>query len=111
MKLGKNKTPPPRRQRPQSDLAPGPSAFSYHARRSEYDINLGRDTQREPLSLRTRRLGNFWLQRFGLLILLLVVLVSLLNSLLLSPSVRIMPIAPVASQSLLRDPKIYEAAG
>ena len=110
MRFGRKQAPPTRRQRLPVDAGPKPSTYSYHARRSDFDVNLGRDGQREALAKRSRQFGDFWLQRFGVLILSVVVIISLINSLLLSNNVTIRPLSASGTSFLLRDPKVYEQA-
>ncbi|MDB5170633.1 MAG: hypothetical protein JWO35_327 [Candidatus Saccharibacteria bacterium] len=104
---------PTRRQRLQADDSLKKSAsFSYHARRSDIELNVGRQEQREPSSRLkdSGRFGNFWLNRFGAVILLIALVISAVNVLSLSNSVKIMPLANDASTPLLHDTATYEAA-
>jgi hypothetical protein len=66
------------------------STFSYRARRSEDNINLGRqNTDKPPVS--ALKTTYFWLERSGLIILLIAVVASLINVLSLSSSAEILP--------------------
>jgi cell division septal protein FtsQ len=60
--------------------------------------------------LAKRGFGHFWLQRFGLVILLVAVVVSLANVLSLSVDAEILPLTSGASSSLLGDQAAYQAA-
>jgi hypothetical protein len=66
------------------------NSYSYSSRRSEESLNVGRKTDR--VKEQVARSSSFWLQRFGLLILLIAVCASLFNILTLSstPIVRSM---------------------
>jgi hypothetical protein len=83
--------------------------FSYRSRRSEAVLNTGRQLQRD-LTPRVKHGVNFWLQRFGLFILLVVLIVSIFNALTLSATPKVLPLN--GSQStFLRDLSEYQAAG
>jgi len=96
------------------DLAKPPSTFAYRARRSEADRGTGRQLSGVPIGQAPpgarRGFGRFWLQRAGLIILLLAILASVVNVLSLSADVKVMPLATDANQTLLREKTVYEAA-
>jgi len=93
------------------DLTPPPPAFSYRAQRSEEARGTGRQAQREPTRPSDDKpFGHFWLQRFGLIILLLAVMASAVNILSLSTDAKILPLATDSSRSLLRATAVYENA-
>jgi hypothetical protein len=97
MKLRRTPKAPSGRQRLRHDQPSLPRAFSYHAQRSDQNINTGRQLKRvAPAAART--FGNFWLQRFGQLILLIVLVVSTMTVLSLSGEPRIV-LLPVAGDS------------
>lgn len=112
MKLRRRARLENRRQKlPADDLAPPPPSFAYRAKRSEEDRGTGRQTPHEtpaPAAGATR--GRFWLQRLGLIILLLAVIVSAVNVLSLSADPKVLPLATSSSRSLLRPITDYEAA-
>lgn len=83
--------------------------FSYRSRRSETVLNTGRQLQRD-LAPRVKHGVNFWLQRFGLFILLVVVIVSIFNALTLSANPKVLPLNG-SKGSFLRDLSDYQAAG
>jgi hypothetical protein len=95
VKLRKSKAEetPSRRQRlntANEDRMQVSSTFSYRARRSEDNINLGRQkTAKPPVS--AFKTTYFWLERSGLIILLIAVIASLINVLSLSSSAEILP--------------------
>lgn len=109
MKFHRRAPQPTSRQKlPTDDLAPAQSSFSYRARRSEMERNLGRQAQRDGPAPVSNRAAHFWLQRFGLIILLVAVVASLTNVLSLSNTVRVVPLTDGANRSLLRPTKIYQ---
>jgi hypothetical protein len=99
-----------RRQLELDDLAKPPSTFSYRASRSEQQRDTGRQLQRESAQAAAHRLGHFWLQRFGLVILLAAIVVSLANVLTLSTSAKVITLTTADNQSLLRPPAAYQLA-
>ncbi len=110
MKLRKTKTPPPtNRQRLLGDRQSSPTAFSYHSRRSELELNTGRQLLRTS-TISAKRFGKFWLQRFGLFILLAVALVSLVSSVTLSTDPKVVLVAGSSQQPFLQDKQIYTQA-
>jgi hypothetical protein len=102
MKFRRTPPPPTRRQRLQADtdLSQSPPAFSYRS---------SRRSPQETTPTRTK-IGHFWLQRFGLIILLLAVGVSTINVLSLSTTAKILPLGSDSSQVFLRDQAVYGAA-
>jgi hypothetical protein len=90
-----------RRQRSIPDPQPAAPMFAYRAKRAEpQDANSGRQGS----------LGRFLLQRFGLIILLLALVVSLVNVLSLSPEVRVMPLTAGSNAVLLHSQAVYQSA-
>ncbi|MEK7594836.1 MAG: hypothetical protein AAB436_04315 [Patescibacteria group bacterium] len=103
--------PQTRRQRLQSEEPSRPSSsFSYRSRRSDRSRENGRQKQYENTKRQTARLGRYWLQRFGLLALLLAIIVSAFNVLSLSTNARVLPLTTDSSRSFLRSTEDYEAA-
>lgn len=70
---------------------------------------LGR-AQREAVVRTGQKLGKFWLQRFGLYILLFAALFSAVNMLTLTANVKVLPLAGVQNKTLLRNTLDYESA-
>ena len=110
MKLGRKASPPTGRQRLRS---PGPPSkpinktFSYSSRRSEDALNTGRQLQRDLKDSAAKGL-RYSIQRFGMVVLLLAVLVSLVNILKLSSEANIQPLTAGGSELLLRPQSDYE---
>jgi hypothetical protein len=111
MKLFKQKTTTPSRRQRQ-DHAPGmPANFSYHSRRSsDGSGNTGRDKAREALRPSARRFGNFWVQRFGLLTLLIVAVACLVSMVSLSQKPKIVALRTVEGAELLQPTEVYQSA-
>ncbi|MEO8105095.1 MAG: hypothetical protein ABI602_02040 [Candidatus Saccharibacteria bacterium] len=110
MKLLKTKTPPPsNRQRIMGDRQSSPTAFSYHSRRSELELNTGRQLLRVS-KVSAKRFGKFWLQRFGLFILLSVAAISLVSAATLSTNPKIVLVAGSNQQPFLQNQQIYSQA-
>ena len=110
MKLRNTKTPQPtNRQRLLGDRQSSPTAFSYHSRRSELELNTGRQLLRTS-TMSAKRFGKFWLQRFGLFILLAVALVSLVSSVTLSTDPKVILVAGSSEQPFLQAKQIYTQA-
>ncbi len=93
--LKKTTAEPLRRQRARREQqeTPAPS-FSYYGRRSDKDVTTSRQSsQRSPLAGRAQEhIKTFWMQRFGLTILLIALLVSALNIITLSTIPKILPL-------------------
>ena len=53
-----------------------PTRTAYYSRRTGDEANLGRQQNRPSAKPKAKSILNFWLQRFGLLVLLVVILVS-----------------------------------
>jgi hypothetical protein len=112
MKLRRQARLSTRRQKLSADdLVPAPPSFAYRAKRSEAGRGTGRQTPHEtPATAAGAARGRFWLQRLGLIILLLAVIVSAVNVLSLSADPKVLPLATSSSRSLLRPITDYEAA-
>jgi hypothetical protein len=67
------------------------STYAYSSRRSEEALNVGRKADRAKAKVKAAKTTNFWLQRFGLIILTIAFIVSAFNVLSLSSSPRVMP--------------------
>jgi hypothetical protein len=108
MKLRRSK--PSARQRPVRDIPATPlNKTLYRARRDEPSINTGRKVEREAPQAAHDRL-QFWLQRFGLIILLIAGLASVVNVVSLSNQAKVLPLVAADSGAFLRDTKVYETA-
>ena len=102
-------TPPTRRQRLSADRQAMPQSFSYHRVRSEEDANTGRQFNRPAVGKAAKSLGRFWIQRFGLAILLIVAVVCLFDVLNLSASPRVIVLGS-SNDTALQGLDIYQAA-
>jgi hypothetical protein len=111
MRLRRQPAPQTRRQKLRlDDLAKPPSTFAYRARRSDQERGTGRQLDREQTMAAGRDLGRFWLQRFGLIILLLAIVASLANIFTLSSSVKVVMLTTPSDRLLLRSARTYQAA-
>ncbi len=86
-----------------------PSRTTYYSRRIDTEVNLGRQQDRVTPKPKSNNLLNFWLQRFGLLVLIIVILASIISALSLSNSPRII-ILKSSGYELLADDD-YLSAG
>lgn len=94
MKLFKRSKAPVGRRRPLRDEPTGPPrAFSYHASRSDEQLNTGRQTARTELQRQARRLRAFRLHKAYVSALLVAVLVLVIFSLNLSQHARLVSVA------------------
>jgi hypothetical protein len=110
MKLGRKPPAPTMRQRLRSageSAKPVNKTFSYSSRRSDTGFNTGRQLQRDLKDSAAKGL-RYSIQRFGMVILLLAVLVSLFNILKLSSQPKIQPLTTGGSEVLLRSKTDYE---
>jgi hypothetical protein len=98
-----------RRQRIAGD-SNASASYSYYSRRSETASNTGRDTAREALRPAARKLGNFWVQRFGLLVLIIAASACLINSAQLSSHAKVITVQSAGGAKLLQNSSVYEAA-
>lgn len=82
---------------------------SYHSLRLDHGNNTGRQKSREQRQVSSGNLMHYWLQRFGLLVLLVVSLVSLISALSLSANARII-LLQTTGNSFLHDQNTYQNA-
>ena len=98
------------RLRPEeSKRQPVKQTFSYRAQRSEQSVNTGRKFRAQILNPAAQRLRGFWLQRFGLGILVIVAGICLVTSLSVSANVKIQQIGPNAQSSLFHNQSAYQS--
>jgi hypothetical protein len=83
--------------------------FSYHNQRSEPSTNTGRQFRREVLRPVARNVGSFWVQKFGLGILLIAVGLCLFNVVRLSSDVKLQQLGPINRSSLFHNQAAYQA--
>ena len=99
------------RQRLRHQDAPPQRSFSYSTRQAaEPAINLGRQMNRETLKPAARKLWRLSLQRFGLIILLAAVVLSVGNALSLSTDAQVLPLDSKEKSSFLHSQATYQAA-
>jgi cell division septal protein FtsQ len=103
-----------RRQRRPADPASKRSGMAYRSRRSEEELNTGRQLSRDPAAGSRSRsgggLGRFVAKRFGLIILLITLLFSAVNVLRLSDQAHVMSLTGSGGDSFLHDKAVYETA-
>jgi hypothetical protein len=107
------KTPELSRHRRPSDLSERPSpSLSYYSRRSEHELNTGRDLQRENRKKQLSKIVSvwFWLERFGLIILLVAGGICLFQVLRLSTNAEVLPVSGNTASSFLHSEATYQAA-
>jgi hypothetical protein len=85
------------------------SYSSYYARRADAELNTGRQLDRTQLQAHAKRLGRFWLQRFGLAVLLLAAIICLISVLTLTPSANLQ-LPKNSGQTWLRPTSAYQEA-
>lgn len=83
--------------------------FSYRSRRSDIEINVGRDVQRELVKKEPHN-RFYWLQRLGLIILLTAVVASIVNVLTLSTHPKVQSLNSDQANTFLRDLSEYETS-
>lgn len=100
----------PERRRSRLTEAPKevPASFAYRSRRAGQDDSRNR-FQPKANAASLKNLRQFWVQRFGLAILVVAALVSAVNVLTLSPTAKVMPLDGSTS-SFLRPVPVYEQA-
>lgn len=100
------------RLRPEHSQTRSSSAptFSYHAQRSDQSTNTGRQFRKEILSPAAKSAVNFWVQRFGLAILLVVGAVCFITAVTLSSNVKIQQLGPVNRSSLFHNQAAYQSS-
>jgi len=87
-----------------------PKAFSYYANRNEQDYNLGRNQPREQDTRKRERIMRQLSQRFGLLLVLLVLLVCVIDVLHVSSQPKIVPLTASSTNYFLQPTNTYQQA-
>ncbi len=111
MKLRRNKADSSSVRRRHSNLEeemPKPASFSYRARRSDEALNLGRRERKIVPSMLYS--GRFWLQRSGMIVLLVAIVVSAVNIFSLSTPVRIVSLTSNNASTFVLNKTAYQAA-
>lgn len=115
MALLRKKTASNSRRRPRP-AAQDRQSFSYGARtdqRVDAATNTGRQTGQgrgQAKRPSTDSLKRFWLQRFGMIILITAILVCVVSALTLTPNAKIEPLKATDGSAFLRDQATYQAA-
>ena len=86
-----------------------PTRTAYYSRRNDSEANVGRQQNRTTAKLKPENLFNFWLQRFGLFVLIIVILASVISALSLNNNARLIALKSSGS-SFLGDSTIYQKA-
>jgi hypothetical protein len=112
MKFRRRMTKPTGRQKLHSDdLVPLSAAFTYRGRRRLEENRAGsRQAKRDTPGAPRHGLAHFWLQRFGLIILLLAITVSLVNILSLSDAAKVVLLSDDMNRAFLQPLTIYQQA-
>ncbi len=84
--------------------------FSYHTQRSDQATNTGRNFRQQILSPAARNVGSFWIQRFGLGILLIVSAGCFVNAVTLSSNVKLQQIGTGSPSGLFHNQLAYQAS-
>jgi cell division septal protein FtsQ len=108
MSLLRRKSPDLERHRRPKELDRSAPNLTYYSRRSETALNTGRNQAREALKRSTGNFVRFWVKRFGLGVLLIVVIVCLADVLSLSTNPQIVPLD--APDTLVHNQATYQAA-
>lgn len=82
------------------------------AGREQPGVSRGRRQRRQPTdgAAKSKGLGSFLLRRFGLIVLLVALIVSVANILSLSTDVRVVPLSTDGNQSFLKNTQTYQTA-
>jgi len=91
MQFRRQQKTPVGRQRNHADGQRSPVAFSYHAQRSERTTNTGREVGRDEAA-KHPSLAESVLQRIGLLVLAIVIIIVVISNLILSAAPRLIAI-------------------
>jgi hypothetical protein len=106
-------------RRKQKTQAPGtrqvvrgdrPSAFSYHANRSDQEFAMGRQQPRDQDVRRRERLVRYWRQRLGMFVAGVVLIVCVLYTLHLNNNAKVVSLAPASSGYFLQSTDVYQRA-
>lgn len=95
------------RRRRQDTIASKGAGFAYRSRRSDEEVNVGRQVSREP-GAGPQGLGRFLIRRFGLVLLLAALVFSLSSALSLSHDARVVMLKGDGSSPFLHDSKDYQ---
>ena len=82
--------------------------FSYHTQRSDPATNTGRDFRKSILRPAAKTAVSFWLQRFGLGVLLVTIGICIVSALTLSSNVRLQQLGSNDRSSLFHNQSAYQ---
>ena len=85
------------------------SSMKYYSRRSDQDLNTGRQLEREKRRPLPGSVQRFWLQRFGLIVLSLAVIACVVDVLNLTPHSHVQTLGS-NQLTLVHTPATYQAA-
>lgn len=92
---------------PETQSSPG---LAYRSRRAEGESNTGRNQPRPREGGTPQGLVSFVLKRFGLILLLVALFISMVNVLSLSNHAKVMSLTDNGGSSFLHDKSVYETA-
>jgi len=110
MKLRKKTKQPKPGERRRAIIDSRPSAFSYHANRSDQEYNLGRAQPRDQDVRKRELLIRYWRQRLGVLFAGLIIIICVIDILHVSPSPKVIALTGSSSSSFLQPTTIYQQA-
>jgi hypothetical protein len=99
-----------RRQRISAESGKAAPTLSYYSRRSEQELNTGRQIQREPRKPVASKFVSFWVRKFGLIVLLIALLAAVINSLTLSTNAKVISLSSGGNASFLHTQAVYQTA-
>lgn len=88
-------------------VKPKTKKFLYRSKRADVELNVGRSVAREQTN-KSKSGWAFVLQRIGLLVLLIAILASAVNSLSLSTNPKVLPLDGDKAGAFLHDTVVYE---
>ena len=107
----RKKQPETRRQRLAQDNQPKIASFAYTSRQSQQTDRTSRQDLAKQASKRPKRWpALFWLQRIGLLVIIIAVVILAIDALTLSSSAKIVSLRAVAGHSYLQSDQTYASA-
>lgn len=111
MRLARKSSNTPQRRQPSyvSSGSRQPAHAAYYSNRKDSETNLGRQQNRQVDKPKREKLLSFWMHRFGLLVLLIVCVASVISALSLSGSARIIILKSTGS-GFLRSQSVYQKA-
>jgi hypothetical protein len=101
---------PTRRQRVVQEGSPKIANFAYTSSRQAQPERLSRQDLADQAKISSRHPSLFWLQRIGLLVVLVAVVATAVDALSLSPSVKVVDLNQAAGRTYLQPNQVYAAA-